>query len=357
MDAILETRKLTRKYGDMTALNAVDLTIERGEFIALLGPSGCGKTTLLKCIGGFTDPTSGEILLDGRPMSGMPANKRPVNTVFQSYALFPHMTIADNVAYGPRRARLAKPEVKSQVAEALNMVGLSHLGDKYPSQLSGGQQQRIALARAVINQPRVLLLDEPLGALDLKLRRQMQIELKSLQQRLGITFIFVTHDQEEALVMADRIAVMNAGRIVQFGSGEDIYHRPHNEFVADFVGEANLVDVELRTGEVMLAGSASRIASVDGYDDGAYKLLARPEHLAIGRVEGFPIVFNARVERIIFAGEAFKTFIRLENGCEIALKHWDSEEGGLSGAPEVGKTVLVTLKRRKPHFFKVEVKG
>ena len=233
--------RLVKRYGAVRALAGVSLEIRRGEFIALLGPSGCGKTTLLRAVAGFVEPTSGEIRINGRSMIGVPPNLRPVNTVFQQYALFPHMTAIENVAFGPRRQRLAASEVDSRVKGALAMVGLEALGERYPRELSGGQQQRVALARAIVNRPDVLLLDEPLGALDLKLRKRMQVELKRLHQQLGTTFLFVTHDQEEALAMADRIAVMREGAIVQLGSGVEIYRNPVTRYVADFIGEANLI--------------------------------------------------------------------------------------------------------------------
>src|ERR671913_1928063 len=212
-DDVVVIDGLVKRYGAVVALDEVSLAVRRGEFIALLGPSGCGKTTLLRCTAGFVDPTAGEIRINGRSMKGVPPNRRPVNTVFQQYALFPHMTVAENVEFGPRRKRVAAAERARLSAEALAMVGLEGLRSRYPKELSGGQQQRVALARAIVNEPQVLLLDEPLGALDLKLRKQMQLELKRIQQEVGITFIYVTHDQEEAMTMADEIAVMRHGRI------------------------------------------------------------------------------------------------------------------------------------------------
>jgi spermidine/putrescine transport system ATP-binding protein len=242
---------LVKRYAATTALAGVSLTISSGEFIALLGPSGCGKTTLLRAIAGFVEPTSGRIEISGKSMSGVPPHLRPVNTVFQQYALFPHMSVADNVAFGPRRKRLPRAEQNRRVAEALGMVGLGAFGARYPRELSGGEQQRVALARALVNRPEVLLLDEPLGALDLKLRKRMQVELKRLHRQLGMTFLFVTHDQEEALAMADRIAVMSQGEIVQIGSGADIYRNPASRYVADFIGEANLIVCTVAAGGVL----------------------------------------------------------------------------------------------------------
>src|SRR5579883_3145852 len=241
MTALIQLEAVTKRYGAVTALDVVSLRVRQGEFIALLGPSGCGKTTLLRTIAGFVEPSAGEVWIDGREVTRLPPNRRPVNTVFQSYALFPHYSVRDNVAYGPRRQGIGSSVIAEMVADALAMVGMESFADRYPAQLSGGQQQRVALARAIVNRPKVLLLDEPLGALDLKLRKRMQLELKQLHQKLGITFLYVTHDQEEALVMADRIAVMSEGRIVQLGSGEEIYREPNCRYVADFIGEANLL--------------------------------------------------------------------------------------------------------------------
>ncbi len=231
-----------RRTGEtVRAVDDVSLTVHEGEFFALLGPSGCGKTTTLRVVAGFEDPTSGEVLLRGRPVLGVPPFHRPVNTVFQDYALFPHMSVLQNVMFGLRMAKVARAEARRRALEALELVRLPGVGDRKPAQLSGGQRQRVALARAIVNRPAVLLLDEPLGALDLKLRKAMQLELKTLQQQLRITFVYVTHDQEEALTMADRIAVMEGGKALQVGTPEEVYERPTSRFVADFIGETNLV--------------------------------------------------------------------------------------------------------------------
>jgi spermidine/putrescine transport system ATP-binding protein len=239
LDVRLE--RLTKRFDDVTAVDGISLDIEHGRFIAFLGPSGCGKTTTLRMIGGFEEPTDGRILLGDRDVSGLASYKRDVNTVFQSYALFPHLTVGENVAFGLRRRGVKGDELKRRVTEALELVGLGQLQRRKPAQLSGGQQQRIALARALVNRPRVLLLDEPLGALDLKLRKQMQLELKRIQHEVGITFIHVTHDQEEAMTMADRIVVMNQGRIEQAGTPTELYERPATAFVAGFLGVSNLL--------------------------------------------------------------------------------------------------------------------
>ena len=235
----VELREVTKKFGEVTAVDQIDLQIGDGEFFSLLGPSGCGKTTTLRMIGGFEMPTSGEVFISGEAQGFKPPFQRPVNTVFQSYALFPHMNIFQNVAFGLQMKKVPKDEIKTRVDEMLELVQLPGMGSRKPNQLSGGQQQRVALARALINHPQVLLLDEPLGALDLKLRKAMQLELKDIQERVGITFIYVTHDQEEALTMSDRIAVMNLGKVLQIGSAQEIYEQPQSRFVADFIGETN----------------------------------------------------------------------------------------------------------------------
>jgi spermidine/putrescine transport system ATP-binding protein len=268
--------RLTKRFDDVVAVDDISLDIEHGHFFALLGPSGCGKTTTLRMIGGFEEPTAGRIYLGDRDVSGLASYKRDVNTVFQSYALFPHLSIFENLAFGLRRRGVKGDELKRRVLEVLELVGLTGLENRRPRQLSGGQQQRIALARALVNHPRVLLLDEPLGALDLKLRKQMQLELKRIQHEVGITFIHVTHDQEEAMTMADRIVVMNSGRIEQAGSPTDLYERPATEFVASFVGVSNL-----------LPGAAvgpDRVRLSDGTEVSvpAAALAGRPGNVAIG---------------------------------------------------------------------------
>lgn len=241
----VELRDVIKRFGDVMAVDRVSLRIRDGEFFSLLGPSGCGKTTTLRMIAGFEQPTEGGVFIAGQPVAGVPAFERNTNMVFQSYALFPHMTVAQNVAFGLEMKRVPQAEINQRVSESLEMVRLPRMEDRRPKQLSGGQQQRVALARALVNRPSVLLLDEPLGALDLKLRKEMQIELKDLQHRVGITFVYVTHDQEEALTMSDRIAVMHEGRVLQIGSPTEIYERPNCRFVADFIGETNFLQGEV----------------------------------------------------------------------------------------------------------------
>jgi spermidine/putrescine transport system ATP-binding protein len=246
VDSDIHLEQVTKRFGETTAVDDLTLSIERGRFYALLGPSGCGKTTTLRMIGGFEDPTAGTVYLGGEEVTELPPYRRDVNTVFQSYALFPHLSVERNVSFGLERKKVDRGEVRRRVDEALEMVQLSGYNKRKPAQLSGGQQQRVALARALVNRPRALLLDEPLGALDLRLRKQLQIQLKRIQQEVGITFVHVTHDQEEAMTMADTIAVMSGGRIEQAGSAADLYERPQTEFVANFLGVSNLVEARLR---------------------------------------------------------------------------------------------------------------
>lgn len=316
----LELMNVTKRFGDVVAVDDVTLRVRQGEFFSLLGPSGCGKTTTLRLVAGFDEPTSGELFLDGQEASRIPPFRRSTNLVFQDYALFPHMTVFENVAFGPRRARLAKDEVQRRVNETLEVVRLSHLAERLPRQLSGGEQQRVGLARALVNQPSVLLLDEPLGALDLKLRQEMQIELKRIQREVGICFIYVTHDQEEALTMSDRIAVMNRGRVVQIGAPEEVYLRPETSFVANFIGKANLIDcvvADVRGVEVLVERSESgglipvtdlAAGLIDRIQTGDQTtLVLRPEHMSVSRqpVSG-PCVIETVVTEAIFQGPALR---------------------------------------------------
>jgi spermidine/putrescine transport system ATP-binding protein len=272
--------EVTKSFGEFTAVDNISLDIHDGEFFSMLGPSGCGKTTTLRMIAGFEQPSQGQIYIYGQPVAGIPPYKRPVNTVFQNYALFPHMTVAQNVAFGLEMKKAPKQEIERRVGEALELVRLPHLRDRRPKQLSGGQQQRVALARALVNRPEVLLLDEPLGALDLKLRKAMQLELKQIQSEVGITFIYVTHDQEEALTMSDRIAVMDAGLVQQVGPPREIYEHPQNRFVADFIGETNFV-----TGKVAEFGDFTTVdlgnLLVLGHADGRDLTIGQEITLAI----------------------------------------------------------------------------
>jgi spermidine/putrescine transport system ATP-binding protein len=285
---IAEFRAATKRYGAVLAADALSFGIGRGEFLSFLGPSGCGKTTALRMLAGFETPTSGEIFLDGEPVTAVPAYRRPVNMVFQHYALFPHMTVAENIAYGliQRRPRPARADVARKVDRALDMVRLSGFGARRIWEMSGGQQQRVALARAIVNEPKVLLLDEPLAALDRKLRREMQIELQTLQRQLGITFVLVTHDQEEALSMSDRICIMQGGRIVQSGSPTALYDRPVNRYVADFVGKSNFIEGRL----VALSGATGQIETTSG--------LRFPGRVPAGLAQGASVALSLRPEQI-----------------------------------------------------------
>jgi spermidine/putrescine transport system ATP-binding protein len=323
---MLELRSLTKRFGDFLAVDGVSLAIAPGEFLTFLGASGSGKTTTLRMIAGFETPTSGDLLMDGASIGDLPPFRREVNTVFQQYALFPHMSVRQNVEYGLRMRRVPKAERKSRVEEALAMVQLDQLAGRSPRQLSGGQQQRVALARALVNRPRVLLLDEPLGALDLKLRKQMQLELKHLQTAVGITFVYVTHDQEEALTMSDRIALMRQGQLIQVGTPRDLYDRPASRYVADFIGETNLLAgtvVESRSGEAALQIGVDMLRGVcDGrLETGREAWLAvRPEAIAVrppvGEWSGGNVV-SATVREAVYAGSAVRVHATLTSGQRI----------------------------------------
>lgn len=281
-EVAVQLTNVVKRFGDLTAVDDVDLTVKDGEFFSLLGPSGCGKTTTLRLIAGFEYPTEGSIAIHGKEMRLDPPDRRPVNTVFQSYALFPHMTVAENVGFGLLMKKVPKDDIAARVTRSLDMVQLTHRADARPDQMSGGQQQRVALARALVNEPEVLLLDEPLGALDLKLRQAMQIELKELQERVGITFIYVTHDQEEALTMSDRIGVMSAGKLLQVDAPQAIYENPTSRFVADFIGEINLLQGRVgRDRAVTLTGGQAIDLHTEADAGTTVSVALRPERLGI----------------------------------------------------------------------------
>jgi spermidine/putrescine transport system ATP-binding protein len=315
---------LAKRFGDFEAVCGIDLDIPPGEFFCLLGSSGCGKTTTLRMIAGFERPSGGHIFLDGKDVSGTPPNRRNVNTVFQSYALFSHLTVAENVAFGLRFAKATREEIRSRVGEALSLVRMQEFRDRRPHQLSGGQQQRVALARALILNPSVLLLDEPLGALDAKLRKALQIELKALQEQVGITFVYVTHDQEEALTMADRLAVMNEGRIEQVGSPREVYEEPATAYVADFLGVSNMLDAQatgtdsegrcrVRVGDLELLASGGHTSA-----RGSVRVVVRPERV---RVEASRKTGENRlpgkVDRVVYAGAISQLVVTLDHGTPI----------------------------------------
>lgn len=343
MAALAELKKVVKRFGDVEVVKSLDLSVEKGEFLTLLGPSGCGKTTTLRMIGGFEWPSSGEIWLGGQEVSGLPPFQRDVNTVFQSYALFPHMTVQQNVAYGLEQKRLKKAEIERKVTEVLATVRMDAFAGRKPREMSGGQQQRVALARAIVNSPSILLLDEPLGALDLKLRKEMQFELKTLQRKLGMTFIYVTHDQEEALTMSDRIAVMNAGRIEQIDSPVAIYNQPKTKFVADFIGETNLISgLSTRDGDaysLTLGDAHVRIEPQQAIDAGKTVWLSiRPEMVSVQRREApseLPIVLPGEVEETVFVGAAWKTMVRLAAGPRMMATEPPSSHGYLEPGTKV----------------------
>lgn len=347
----VELRKVVKQFDDVTAVDQVSLNIREGEFFSLLGPSGCGKTTTLRMIAGFEIPTSGEIYIAGEPQGYLPAYKRPVNTVFQHYALFPHMSVYQNVAFGLEMKGISPHETNRRVREALDLVHLPGLENRRPRQLSGGQQQRVALARALVNRPKVLLLDEPLGALDMKLRKAMQVELKNLQHQVGITFIYVTHDQEEALTMSDRIAVMNNGKVLQLGTPQEIYETPRTLFVADFIGETNLIPgqitrngaglaITLPTGGYTTAGWIEEELSIG---DRAF-LSIRPEKIELLHTP-HPANSNqyttvpAQVEQVIYVGTDTRYVLGLENEASLVVRQQNTTTNGLRF--DVGDPVAV----------------
>ena len=350
---------VTKRFGGVVAVDDVSLEVARGEFFSLLGPSGCGKTTTLRMIGGFEQPDSGRIELAGADVARLPPHRRDVNTVFQSYALFPHLDVFGNVAYGLRRKRIPKDQIGQRVRDILRLVDLPGFERRRPFQLSGGQQQRVALARALVNNPRVLLLDEPLGALDLKLRKQMQLELKRIQHEVGISFIYVTHDQEEAMTMSDRIAVMRDGRIEQVGAPQDVYERPATEFVAGFLGASNLLEgtvgpTEAGFGLVALSsGEKIRVPaeSLNGAG-GAVKVGVRPEKISIaaGPGGGEGNVIEGQVRDATFVGVSNVYTVSTRSGQTLTVY---AQNAGTSEAPPPGPGQHVALSWRPEHTFVV----
>ncbi len=341
MPGDVQLRALTKRYDETLAVDAIDASINAGEFFSLLGPSGCGKTTTLRMIAGFVRPTSGEILLDGSDVAQVPPHRRNVHTVFQNYALFPHLNVFDNIAFGLRRQKVAKGEVRKRVEEALELVELGGMAARRPQQLSGGQQQRVALARALVLRPAVLLLDEPLGALDAKIRKQLRLELKALQEEVGITFVFVTHDQEEALSMSDRVAVMSAGCIEQIGTPAEVYESPATVFVADFLGVSNLMDAEavdrapahctLAVGDFRLRAAAGDLTA-----SGPVKIVARPERVELlehgaERANCLP----GMVERTVYVGASVQVMVRLATGAQLqaSIANTGHADGYQQGTP------------------------
>ena len=341
----VELSGVTKRFGEFVAVDDLTLDIHEGEFFSLLGPSGCGKTTTLRMIAGFEEPTDGTISVAGEPMRGVPPYRRPVNTVFQSYAIFPHLNVFDNVAFGLRRAGVKGEELRRRVSEACAMVQLEGFEKRKPNALSGGQQQRVALARALVNRPKVLLLDEPLGALDLKLRKEMQLELKSLQHEVGITFVYVTHDQEEALTMSDRIAVMNEGRVQQVADPSTLYESPRNRFVANFIGQTNVFSgmVEFVSGDrvTLRTRGGARIAAItreeNSVEVGAEaQATVRPEKVRFG--SSGDNVSSAEIRQIVYLGVSTQYIAELPDGATLVLYRQNTQD---SAGPGVGEEVPV----------------
>jgi spermidine/putrescine transport system ATP-binding protein len=354
--------RVTKLFGDLAAVRELDLDVPHGHFFTLLGPSGCGKTTTLRMIAGFEDPTEGRVLIDGQDVAGLPAHKRPTNTVFQSYALFPHLSVGENVAFGLKRKKVPKEEIQSRVQMELGRVGLAEEINRRPAELSGGMQQRVALARALVNLPKVLLLDEPLGALDLKLRKGLQIELKRIQRSVGITFIYVTHDQEEALTMSDRIAVMNRGSIEQLGTPEEVYERPTTTFVAGFIGVSNLMPATVTAasngrGSLRLDTGLEVEANVNGIATGERcHAVVRPEklHITIGdepTPDGLPSV-KGLVESSVFLGTATQIVVRLPDEVPMTVLVPNASEAERARLPGGGAPVRLSWAPEHIHVVR-----
>jgi spermidine/putrescine transport system ATP-binding protein len=353
-------RAVTKRFAEVTAVDDVSITIPGGEFFSMLGPSGCGKTTTLRLIAGFEQPDEGRILLQGQDVTHVPPSKRNVNMVFQAYALFPHMTVTENIAFGPKIKKLGGDEIRSRVQEILRTVQLEGMADRRPGQLSGGQQQRVALARALVNRPAALLLDEPLGALDLKLRKEMQLELKELQARTGTTFVYVTHDQEEAMTMSDRIAVMNGGVVEQLATPRELYQRPASAFVAGFIGTSNLISVRAdRRADgfvVMDLGEGERILAPDpGGADPAIQITVRPEWIKVGQAGDQPRAsqVGATVADVVYLGSLTQLIVELRTGERLTVHRLNDEIGAVD--PRPGDAI--TLRWAAEHSFVIGSDG
>jgi spermidine/putrescine transport system ATP-binding protein len=355
--------RVTKRFGDFTAVREMDLEIPAGQFFTMLGPSGCGKTTTLRMVAGFEDPSEGRVLLSGEDVTSLPAFRRPTNTVFQSYALFPHRNVEQNVAFGLQRQKVDKAEIRRRVGEELERVGLSGEAKRKPAQLSGGQQQRVALARALVNRPEVLLLDEPLGALDLKLRKQLQVELKRIQRDVGITFVYVTHDQEEALTMSDRIAVMNKGVVEQVADPESVYERPGTTFVAGFIGVSNLMPGEVVSSNG--AGTRMRLdagPTVSAQDSGGVQTgerahaVVRPEKLVLqqaGAMEDAnrPSV-EGQVESSLYLGTATQMVVRLGDGTRMTVLVPNADAEARRDLPAAGDAARLSWSDENIHIVR-----
>jgi len=368
-DPSVRLERVTKRFGELAAVSELELDIAQGEFFTLLGPSGCGKTTTLRMVAGFEEPTAGRILIAGQDVSTMPAYRRPTNTVFQSYALFPHLSVGDNVAFGLRRRKVAKDEIKRRVSGELERVGLASEANRKPNQLSGGMQQRVALARALVNLPKVLLLDEPLGALDLKLRKGLQIELKRIQREVGITFVYVTHDQEEALTMSDRIAVMNEGRVEQIDGPEEVYERPATTFVAGFIGVSNLMPGVVEAPDV--GGGRARVkldtgveidADANGVATGERcHAVVRPEKLRIEgasepRRDGAPSV-EGIVEASVYLGTSTQIVVRIADDIRMTVLVPNADEAERARLPGGGVPVRLSWAPEHIHVVRESIDG
>jgi spermidine/putrescine transport system ATP-binding protein len=353
---------VSKRFGDLLAVREMELEIGRGEFFTMLGPSGCGKTTTLRMVAGFEDPTAGRVLIDGQDVAGLPSHKRPTNTVFQSYALFPHLSVGDNVAFGLRRKRVPKSAIRERVAAELERVGLASEINRRPNQLSGGQQQRVALARALVNLPKVLLLDEPLGALDLKLRKGLQVELKRIQREVGITFVYVTHDQEEALTMSDRIAVMSNGVIEQVDTPEAVYERPSTTFVAGFIGVSNLMPGTVTSagdgrGRIRLESGPELETRVDGIGAGERcHAVVRPEKLIIQhaneRAGGDLPSVDGVVESSVYLGTSTQIVVHLPAGVSMTVLVPNASEAERARLPGGGAAVRLSWAPEHMHLVR-----
>ncbi len=357
----VELRSVTKRFGDVVAVDDISIAFAQGEFFTLLGPSGCGKTTTLRMIAGFEEATAGQVLIDGDDVVGLPPYKRPTNTVFQSYALFPHLSVKENVAFGLRRKGVDGKEIDRRVTAELDRVGLAQEANRRPAQLSGGQQQRVALARALVNLPKVLLLDEPLGALDLKLRKGLQVELKRIQREVGITFVYVTHDQEEALTMSDRIAVMNRGRVEQIADPEEVYERPVTTFVAGFIGVSNLMPGTVESagaqGKVKFDSGVSVGTAVNGFEPGdRCHAVVRPEKLQIARVEEkangeLPSVEGV-VESSLYLGTSTQMTVKLADDVRMTVLCPNTDEAERQSFPGGGAKVRLSWAPQHMHLVR-----
>ncbi len=351
---IIELKHITKTYEDgFSAVSDFNLEVKQGEFVTFLGPSGCGKTTTLRMIAGFDIPTEGEILLNGKPITSLPPNKRPINTVFQRYALFPHMNIFDNIAFGLKQRKMPRRLIEKKVKKVLELVDLEGFENRKTDTLSGGQQQRVAIARAVVNEPQILLLDEPLGALDLKMRKEMQLELKEMHRELGITFIYVTHDQEEALTMSDKIVVMSEGKMQQIGTPEDIYNEPVNAFVADFIGDSNIFN-GIMTGKKKARFCGGEFACVDDVEEGTHiTAVVRPEDVILTKPERG--IIRGLVSSVIFKGIHYEITVESGKNEIVAQSVHSAEEGERVGVAVEPDNIHIMLAEDHTNIFQAEI--